>query len=199
MRGILQTRRSLGFRVGRAARDARHRPVSRWRRAFIAVTALVVVLVVATALLFVWPAQGMPSRVDAIVMLAGPGERLAPAMQLAREHRAPVFVVSRGQHGYAGPCPPATPDVKLICFEPDPGDTRGEAEFVGRLARKYGWRSIVLVTAREQDTRARIITRRCFGGQIYVIAGSLPLGSWPYQIAYEWGALFKALVVHRAC
>jgi len=25
----------------------------------------------------------------------------------------------------------------------------------------------------------------------YVItAGSLPLGSWPYQIAYEWGALF---------
>ena len=176
-----------------------HRSIPRWRRALIAATALVAVLVVATALLFVWPSQGMPSRVDAIVMLAGPGERLALAMQLAREHRASVLVVSRGQHGYGGLCPPATPGVKLICFEPDPGDTRGEAEFVGRLARKYGWRSVVLVTAREQATRARIVVRRCFGGQVYVMAGSLPLGSWPYQIAYEWGALFKALVLYRGC
>jgi len=31
------------------------------------------------------------------------------------------------------------------------------------------------------------------------MAGSLPLGSWPYQIAYEWGALFKALVLYRGC
>ena len=190
---------NLGPRRGCVVRRMHHRSVSRWRRAFIAATALVATLVVATALLFVWPSQGMPSRVDAIVMLAGPGDRLALAMQLARKHRASVLVVSRGQHGYGGPCPPATPGVKLICFEPDPGDTRGEAEFVGRLARKYGWHSVVLVTAREQDTRARIVVRRCFGGQVYVMAGSLPLSSWPYQIAYEWGALFKALVLYRGC
>lgn len=190
---------SLRLRCGRMARRMHHRSIPRWRRAVIAAVALVVALVVATALLLVWPAQGMPSRVDAIVMLAGPGERLPLAMQFARERRASVLVVSRGQHGYGGPCPPATPGVKLICFEPDPGNTRGEAEFVGRLARKYGWHSVVLVTAREQDTRARIVMRRCFGGQVYVIAGSLPLSSWPYQVAYEWGALFKALVLYRSC
>jgi len=169
------------------------------RKIFIAVIVLIVAFSVATARLIIWPAQGMPSDVSAIVMLAGPGDRLAVALKLAREHRAPMLVVSRGQHGYGGPCPPATPGVKLICFEPDPGNTRGEAEFVGKLARQHGWRSVVLVTAREQDTRARIVMARCFAGPIYVIAGSLPLGDWPYQIAYEWGALFKALVLYRSC
>jgi hypothetical protein len=174
-------------------------PSHRWRRVCAVVLALLIAFLIITARLIVWPAQGMPANVSAIVMLAGPGDRLAPAMELAREHRATMLVVSRGQHGYAGPCPPAVPGVKLICFEPDPGDTRGEAEFVGKLARRYHWRSVVLVTAREQDTRARIVVGRCFGGPIYVIAGSLPLGSWPYQIAYEWGALFKTLVLDRSC
>jgi uncharacterized SAM-binding protein YcdF (DUF218 family) len=91
------------------------------------------------------------------------------------------------------------PHVKLICFDPNPGNTRGEAEFVGRLAKRYRWSSVVLVTASAQDTRARIMLGRCFGGSIYVITASLPLGSWPYQIAYQWGALFKALVLYPAC
>ncbi len=161
--------------------------------------ALVVALGLITARLFVWPAQGMPARVSAIVMLAGPGNRLPVALQLAREHRAPVLVISQGQHGYGGPCPSVAPGVKLICFEPNPGDTRGEAEFVGRLAEKYRWSSVVLVTTQTQDTRARIVVGRCFSGSIYVVTGSLPLGNWPYEIAYGWGALFKALVLYRSC
>lgn len=155
--------------------------------------------VLLTARLFVWPAQGMPAHVSAIVMLAGPGNRLPAALQLAREHRAPVLVVSQGQHGYGGPCPAPTPGVKLICFEPDPGDTRGEAEFIGRLAKQYHWSSVVLVTIGSQDTRARMLVERCFGGSTYVVTAPLPLGSWPYQIAYGWGSLIKALVVYRSC
>jgi hypothetical protein len=152
-----------------------------------------------TARLFVWPAIGMPSQVGAIVMLAGPGDRLAVALDLARQRRAPVLVVSQGQHGYGGPCPSATPGVRLICFDPDPGNTRGEAEFVGRLARAYHWISVVLVTSRAQDTRARIVVGRCFGGHVYVATGPLPLRQWPYEIAYGWAALVKALVVERSC
>jgi DUF218 domain len=160
---------------------------------------VVVVLAFGAARLFVWPAQGMPTRVSAIVMLAGPGDRLSVALGLARQHRAPVLVVSQGQHGYGGPCPAATPGVTLVCFEPDPGNTRGEAEFVGRLAKRDHWTSVVLVTSRSQDTRARIVVGRCFGGSIYVVTGSLPPSGWPYQIAYGWGALFKALVLYRSC
>ena len=160
---------------------------------------LVVVFGLVTARLFVWPAQGMPSRANAIVMLAGPGDRLGAALKLAREHHAQILVVSQGQHGYGSPCPPTTPGAKLICFIPDPGDTRGEAEFLKRLAKKYSWRSVILVTTRAQDTRARMVMERCFGGSIYVITASIPWYDWPYQIAYEWGAMLKALVLKRAC
>jgi hypothetical protein len=160
---------------------------------------VVIVAGLVTARLLVWPAQGMPAQVSAIAMLAGPGNRLAVALKLAREHRAPVLVVSRGSNGYAGPCPPPTPGVKLICFDPVPPTTRGEAEAVSRLAKQHHWSSVVLVATRPQDTRARIMMERCFGGSTYVVTAPLPVSSWPYQLAYGWGALIKALVVYRAC
>jgi uncharacterized SAM-binding protein YcdF (DUF218 family) len=163
------------------------------------VLALVLAFGVVTARLFIWPAQGMPTQVSAIVMPAGSGDRLAVALRLAREHRASVLVVSQGSDGYGGPCPAAPPGVRLICFDPDPADTRGEAEVVGRLAKRYHWRSVVLVTTRAQDTRARLLVRRCFGGSVYVVTDSLSLSDWPYQIAYEWGALLKALFLQRSC
>jgi hypothetical protein len=174
----------------------RHRQL---RRVLVGVAALVFAFALVSARLFVWPAQGMPATVDAIVMLAGPGNRLPVALDLARARRAPVLVVSRGWQGYGGPCPVPVPGVKLICFEPDPGTTRGEAEYVGHLAAQYHWTSIVLVTGREQDTRARVVMRRCYSGSIYAETSSVPLSNWPYQIAYEWGALVKALTVHQSC
>jgi uncharacterized SAM-binding protein YcdF (DUF218 family) len=169
------------------------------RRLFAVMVAVVLAFGVVTARLFVWPAQGMPASVSAIVMLAGPGDRLPVALRLARQHRAPVLVVSRGWQGYAGPCPAATAGVKLICFDPNPGTTRGEAEFAGQLAKRYHWRSVVLVATRAQDTRARIIAGRCFSGSIYLVTASLPWDNWPYQLAYQWAALVKALVLDRAC
>jgi hypothetical protein len=34
---------------------------------------------------------------------------------------------------------------------------------------------------------------------IYVITASLPWTDVPYQVAYEWGALFKSLALQTAC
>lgn len=186
------------MRLSRGGRAVR-RHIARARGMRRACAAVMVVFCVVTARLFVWPAQGMPANVSAVVMLAGPGDRLPVALQLAREHRSPVLVISQGQHGYGGPCPPAPPGVDLICFDPDPGDTRGEAESLGRLAQRFHWSSVALVTSRTQDTRARIMVQRCFAGSVYVVTAPLTAGSWPYQIAYEWGALFKALLVIRTC
>jgi hypothetical protein len=169
------------------------------RRALTAVAGLVLAFVIATALLLVWPAQGMPTQVSAIVMLAGPGDRIPVALRLASEHRAPVLVVSQGFNGYGSPCPPRPPGMALICFDPSPADTRGEAEYAGRLARQYHWSSLVLVVSRPQATRARLLMERCFSGPVYVSTAPLPFRSWPYQIAYGWGALVKALVVHQSC
>jgi uncharacterized SAM-binding protein YcdF (DUF218 family) len=189
------------FRISRAAERTNWVHSRLWRRALVGVLVLVLAFAVATARILVWPARGMPSRVDAIVMLAGPGNRLPVALHLAAERRAPVLVVSLGHLGYGGPCPAASsaPEVRIICFDPDPADTRGEAEFAARLAQRYGWRSLVLVTIAEQATRARIMIRRCYGGVVYVVTASQAWYQWPYQIAYGWGALVKALFLERGC
>jgi uncharacterized SAM-binding protein YcdF (DUF218 family) len=165
----------------------------------IAITAALVIFCATTARLFIWPARGMPTRVDAIISLAGLGHRLDAALRLAREHRARFLIVSRGHDGYGGPCPRHVPHVKLICFDPVPATTQGEAEYVGRLARKHHWRSLVLVTNTAQDSRARQRMKRCFDGSVYVHPVGIPLMSWPGQIAYEWGATIKMLVWQRDC
>jgi uncharacterized SAM-binding protein YcdF (DUF218 family) len=173
----------------------------RWRFLVAAAAVLVAVFGAATARLFVWPERGMPGRVDAIVMLNGPGDRLPAALSLAWAHRAPVVVISRGSPYWArgSGCAPQIPGVRVICFGPDPATTRGEAEFTGRLARQYHWHSIVLVTTTPQDTRARLRVQRCFPGSIYVMTAPLPAYQWPYALVYEWGATVKALLVQRGC
>lgn len=170
-----------------------------WRRALAIALALVLTFAATTAWLFVWPAQGSRTTVSAIVVLAGPGDRLPVGLRLAQKRRADVLVVSRGWLGYGGPCPPELSRTRVICFEPDPGTTRGEAEYVGRLAKRYDWRSLVVVATQTQAVRAALLMRRCFGGSVYVVTAPLPLSSLPYQIVYGWGALLKALVAVTAC
>lgn len=170
----------------------------------IVVTALAagfVLLSVVTVRLFVLPDRGMPARVSAIVMLNGPGDRFDTALRLARQHRARYVVISRGSPlwGQGSKCAPPMPDETIICFDPDPSTTKGEAEFIGRLARRYRWSSVALVTSTPQDSRARLRVGRCFAGPVYVEAAPLPLASWPYQVAYEWGATIKAVVFQQAC
>jgi hypothetical protein len=177
-------------------------PAGRRQRRFrwlIALAVLVVLFLGATARLFVWPDRGMPPRVDALVSLDTPDGTLSTALRLAGERRAANLVVSLGtpQSGYG--CPRPVSGVRLICFNPDPGTTRGEAEYVGRLAREYHWRSVAVVTVAPQDTRARLRMERCFSGPVYVVTTPIRLISWPYQIAYEWGALVKALTLQRDC
>lgn len=176
----------------------------RGSRRRIAMAALAVVIAgfcASTARLFVWPAQGMPAHVDAVVMLNGPGDRLDAAEALGWARRADTLVISRGSlyWGQGSRCAARMPGVTVICFDPSPATTRGEAEFAGRLARRYHWRSVALVTTADQDTRARIRVRRCFAGQLYVQTTPLPTWYWPWAIAYEWAATFKALFLQTSC
>lgn len=164
------------------------------------VLAMVVVIMSAmSAPLFIWPAHGMPARVSAIVMLDSPGNSVGAALRLERQHRAPFLVISQGTYLSGYGCPGPIPRVKLICFNPAPATTQGEAEFVGRLARKYHWHSIAVITITPQDSRARLRMERCFPGPVYVVTTPVALTSWPYEIAYEWGAMIKALVLQRGC
>jgi uncharacterized SAM-binding protein YcdF (DUF218 family) len=174
--------------------------VRKWRmRVVVFAAGLLVVFAASTARVLIWPVQGAPAHVDAIVMLAGAGDRLPAALALAKEGRAPVLVISLGTPGSSGPCPPPTPGVRTICFNPSPGNTRGEAEYASALARRSGWHSLLLVTSRPQAARAQLLFGRCFSGQVYVSTAPLSAGNWPYQIAYGWGALTKAVFLTRSC
>jgi uncharacterized SAM-binding protein YcdF (DUF218 family) len=179
-------------------------PTPRRKRLRSIVAALLIVVLgfgAATVHWLVMPRQGIPSHVDAIVMLNGPGDRLETALNLAWAHRAPVIVISRGSRywGHGSVCAPKIPRVTVICFDPSPPTTRGEAEFAGRLARRYHWRSIALVAVASQDTVARLRVGSCFSGKIYVINASLPASQWPYEIVHEWGSTLKAFFTQRSC
>ena len=189
-----------------AGAGPRRSPRRRWRRRLRYAAAVLAVLLApltfVTTRWYVWPRQEpLPSHVNAIVMLDGPGDRLDTALDLAWAHEAPVIVISQGSnHGRrAGACAPKIPGVRVICFDPDPATTRGEAEYAGRLAARYHWRSLVVVAITPQDTVARLRVGRCFGGQVYLVNSPLPAWEWPLMIVYEWGSTLKALLLQRTC
>jgi uncharacterized SAM-binding protein YcdF (DUF218 family) len=166
-----------------------------------ALVAGIAVFTITTGLVFVRPPQGMPTRVDAIILLGGMGHRYPYALRLARAHRAPVLVISAPAPiaTGSGKCAPRIPGVRIICFNPDPRSTQGEAEYAGRLERRYHWKTIALVAIAPQDVRARLRFERCLGAKVYVVNAPFGLVDWPYQILYGWGAMLKALVLQRSC
>jgi len=185
----------------RRRRGPRHARGRRWPRRLLVGAAVVVVLVAAaTARLFVWPPTDRPAPVDAVVALGGdPGQRrAAAAIALARGGYAPVAVISLGGHP-AVPCPHPVPGVRLVCFRAHPLDTRGEAEYVAALAARRHWTRLIIVPERSQATRARLVFTRCTSAHLVVAPVNDPLSALPYDVAYEWAALAKALVLRRSC
>ncbi len=152
-----------------------------------------------TARLFVFPATGMPARVDAIVVPGGSGDRIGAAVNLAKQGRAHYLIISKGLYVQPGLCGSRVGGAKVVCFNPIPGTTQGGAEETARLTRQYGFRSIVVVTTPDQTRRTELRFRRCFSGKIYAVTTPLPMHLWPFMIAYQGAASVKAEVVNRGC
>ena len=183
-----------------AARAARRGRGGYVRAAVVGCVSVIALLAVVTARVFVWPdLQPLPARADAIVELAGPGDddRDRVALELARDQRAPVLVQSTLTSDTA--CLPPVAGVRLVCFHPDPVTTRGEARYIGTIAAREHWHSVILVTTPDQAWRARLRVSRCFPGSVYVATAHLPAGAWLRQIPYQWLASAKALTMERSC
>lgn len=153
-----------------------------------------------SAVLFIWPSLDpiKGARADAILVMGGPGPRLQVALKLAKEHAAPVMLVSVASVRWN--CPSLeVPRVRVECFRPDPFSTQGEARYAGTQARLHGWQSVIVVSSVPQATRARLRVQRCFHGTVKVVAARPSVASWVYGVLYEWGALTKALVWQRSC
>ena len=135
-----------------------------------------------------------------MVALGGdPGQKRAHhAIALAREGFAPVAVISLGGNPPVR-CPSHVSGITIICFRAHPLDTRGEAEYAAALAARRHWTRLIIVPERSQATRARLLFKRCTSAQLVVAPVNDPPSALPYDVAYEWAALAKALVVRRSC
>ena len=173
----------------------------RWRRRLLwSLGATIVVFVPATLALFVYPPTDQPRHVDGILSLNGDDvhAREAEAVSLAEKGYAPVLLFSQGSRGNDTPCP-AVPRVSVVCFFDVTNNTRGEARWAGHYAERHHWHSLMIVTGRAQVMRARLLTERCFPGQVVVVPATEPLVEIPGDVLHEWGGLLAALSIYRGC
>lgn len=158
----------------------------------------------ATSLLLFFPDESVPAHANAIVVLSGTKRaRLERGLQLMRQGIAPVLVISRGlprQLPAERLCAAGHEDgFRVFCFKPRPNSTRGEAEAVGRLAASRHWDSILLVTSRYHVTRAKLLFKRCFHGQLDADGVSYSWTTTPVAVIGEWAKLVYALTLARGC
>jgi uncharacterized SAM-binding protein YcdF (DUF218 family) len=170
---------------------------------------LVALWLVAVAVLFVWPQANdtPPAHADVVVVLSGGRDtRLDPALRLMRRGVAPVLAISSVQRDpkwirARKLCSGAYGKVRfrVLCFEASPYSTRGEAETVTKLAREHGWHRIVVVTSTYHVTRARMLFRRCFHGDLWTVGTSSPLKYLPEEWASETAKLAVQEFYERGC
>ncbi|MCI0139993.1 YdcF family protein [Arthrobacter bambusae] len=189
-------------------------PPTRKKRLFfrsIAVVAtLAIVWAVAGIFLYVAPPSDEPQHADVLFVLGPPDQRMVYAEQLMQQGYAPTLAVSSpvDQHGRfeAGICGDHR-SYRIICFNPDPFTTQGEARALKNLSVQYGWKSANVLTAQFHVTRARVIVSRCYTGDLQMVADrrSLPVislinptDSWAYQYLYQTAAFVK-VAIHPSC
>lgn len=153
---------------------------------------------------FVWPIDAKPGRVDAVVALAGAPERVELALRLVERGIADWVVLSRPVDGDDGgpPCGAVLAGgATVLCIEPDPSRTSGEAAALGRLAAERGWSSVAAVSSRTHLPRARLLLRQCFDGRVTTVSAGYTAGRWrvPLDVLEEIRDYVAALTIDRAC
>jgi uncharacterized SAM-binding protein YcdF (DUF218 family) len=177
------------------------------RRAILVLAVLVGAWLVACLFLFLRPrVDAPPPHADAVIVLSGDRNvRLAPGIRLVQRGVAPVLAISGARQDprwrkAARLCRQGrVAGARVICFEPRPFSTRGEARAIARLARQHGWNAVVVVTSTFHVTRARLLFRRCYRGRLWMIGTPTPWWRLPEEWAFETGKLAVQLTAERAC
>jgi uncharacterized SAM-binding protein YcdF (DUF218 family) len=173
-------------------------------------TAVAVLAALAGYPLYVSPATDpLPTRqapADAVLALGGDPETARFAQKVVDRGLARHLVLSDPYGLDDNPvthiCRAATTnaDPAVTCFSPDPATTRGEAEKLARLAASGGWRQVVVVAPVYHITRARMIVRRCYQGQLAMVSAPTraPWSLWIYMYGYQTAGFVKAFL-HDGC
>ena len=139
----------------------------RWR---IAVGAAILVFGLAAAATFaLWPRDDIPRDPDAVVVLGGAGsERAELGIELSERFDA-LLVLSSSAVDFAEDLDRSCDEEQVVCIEPEPETTAGEARSIGNLTDERGWDHVTVATSRFHSTRARVLFRQCLGDQVSVV------------------------------
>jgi uncharacterized SAM-binding protein YcdF (DUF218 family) len=153
--------------------------------------------------LFLFPQEDHPTKADAVIVLSGDRhQRFDRALQLMRAGVSKTLVVS----GWPDELYPqarrycAHPSAyRVICFWPKPFSTRGEAREIETLARRYGWKRVVVVSSTYHLFRARMLIERCYHGKLDMVGAPFPGWRIPLVLVEETAKLAVALTARRGC
>lgn len=165
-----------------------------------------VVLLVGLVMVFAWRVvyrphlDPMPDEPVDVLLVLGPLEdwRVEMANQLMAEGRARNLVLSTPDPALdQRHCGAA--DWPVICFEPEPSTTRGEAMQLKRLMAENGWTTAAVLTVDFHAARSRFIFERCLGQPVPVVGRHVSY--WdderPYMVAYQLGGYLKEIRLGR--
>ncbi|MHA7178002.1 YdcF family protein [Arthrobacter sp. Sr24] len=144
------------------------------------------------------------TKTDAVVMLGGASkERLLEAMMLRAELDAPYLVLSNtntpGNASADDYCDThgneqIYPDI--ICFTPDPLNTRGEADAIGLIATDYKWSSITVVTSKYHVARSERLLNQCTPSGVQMVGTGPQFSPWQWlrRFVIETGGLLTVFL-----
>lgn len=159
--------------------------------------ALACLAVTATLVHYFDPPTDKVVPADALIVLAPQSEtRMNAAIELMNGGFAGTLVISTPSvSGTPDLCRAGTVDFPVICFEPEPVTTQGEARGIRKIADQHDWRTLNVLTSKSHISRSRVIIGRCFDGELNMLSDGekLPPKSWVYRVAYETAALAKVL------
>lgn len=142
---------------------------------------------------------------DAVVALGGLPITARRAYELAETGAAATVVISdpygdRDTGFIDEVCADPPPGPRIVCFDPSPQTTRGEARFIADLAAAEGWDRVAVMTTTYHVTRARFIVGRCVSVELAMVDADAPIAwwSWIYQYGYQTAGWVKALS-QRGC
>lgn len=148
---------------------------------------------------------GPGSRVDAVVALGGLTASADHARLLVERGAAPVLVLSNPYPPGRAPtveraCRGGQTGHRVICFEPRPSTTRGEAREIRALALAHGWDRVAVVAPTFHVSRARLLVQRCYSGTLLMLSPPLRVSrlQLAYQYAYQSAGYVKAGLL-RGC
>lgn len=174
----------------------------RLRKRTLAVTGTIVLAMIVVQLGIVFlPKTDKPRPVDVVVVLAPHTYRLHAGVDLIEAGYSDTIAFSAPSVEYpawlcspdaaAGIGNPAT----VVCFEPEPSTTRGEALTFAEVAEAHGWESAAIVTDRSHLNRTRMYFETCAPGLDYsfiMAERERSVLGRAFSFAYETGAWLKA-------